>query len=871
MASTSPPLVLNTPPPVPNSYICSNVTYPTYHGYSSDQGWSFPADSSGDKTVLCSPQTKTCKGHYELTTWYPLYPQTAPNNPLANSGSPGQNILSYVDLRCVDTPTPKDQRFEIVDGPLPLPAGELPLSGATDKEVCEKFVKSPTMATWVNKENTYGQKPGPYAGLTMWNSIQSGVPLIMCQVNTKPSETASNLGSCISGITAMPPASPPSPASVTSPPLDSFKPPFQVTCNAIPYDYEFNIVKSTLSDIPEANKVTNQTASNWETVVTVKAGEVQQTTGKNSDINTSWDCSPDTRTTFNGIGNETGTTYTCTGYTDDPSGLFMVKAAEKISCDNPDFAKCVSSLFNNFQQTFIPPSDIPDTYSGTCSDVDASVDCSQFTTTDSCNANNACTASGSCSQPGWLFEDLCVKNKNTWNVTCSNKGICDDQKTTCKVDYDCPGSSRHAGKPDPQMGDTGCTMMPDFVQKEGDENVWVPSAWPTMASPLPQVLESNHNGCKCGSSPILSAGQDLATLVQYMCSSTQLGKNGQLMKYVTVYDEDMTDIINQALYANTNSGCLQHCGKDGKCSKDGQSCTLDTDCMDSFVDVFVPEQQAGTCSSGSCGRGPMKNYPCSKDADCAGSDQVDVRITGKVFQDRCTSGGGTWQWYEDQPPPAVKDAKDFQGSGIDPAKLVSMLPQENLTWKSSTGTSGLEKNLGQTVSKAALAPTGTCNMYVLEQQGQATPGCYAQGSCEVSESCTWKDSLIEGNSCSETVKCDTAPQYLEGVMFPPPINTQGAACPPFCDLESSLMTIGTIAAGASALAVPGVGGLVAGALIAGGAIGGGVVGSKISAAMNADNNPDDPVADPVPPIDTICSDQLSAPMCITGPKAVPHQ
>jgi hypothetical protein len=852
-SSPSPaPLVLGTPPPVPGSYICNNISYPTYHGYDSIMKWQFPyTKTSLSKTVLCSAQAKPCTGHYELTTWSPIYPRTAPNNPVANQGSPGQDVLQYVDMRCVDddAATPANKRFSIVPGPLPELASDTPLK-ATDQEVCVRFAGSPLMNKWVNQEKCFGPC-GPYQGLSMWNSIQSGMPLIKCTVNTKPEATVSEINACVSGLATMPPPSP----SVSSPPLEKPKPPFQVKCSAIPYNYEFDLVTSTLSDDPAQNVVTNASEANWQKVASFKQGTMTASSTE------SWDCIPDKRTTTNGVSNDVGTTYTCTGYTGNINSLFMTRASDKISCDKPDFAKCVSTLYNNFQHTFIPPFNLPPTYSGTCSSV-AATDCSAHATENSCD-DTGCTWTQQCSDPTHTVQSRCEAGGATWSGVCLNDKTCGDaDNTSCLVDSDCPGTKISPGTPAPQMGST-CAGMPAFTQLATDENVWVPSQWPSMASPLPQVLEGNNNGASCSAGALTLSGQDLATMVQYVCSSTQLGQSGQLMKYVTVYDKDMTEIINQALYASLNSGCQQFCDKTGKCSEDGLPCKLDTDCMGHLSEVFVPETTGGTCSAGSCSGGPMQNYPCTLNSDCAG-DMVDVRTTGRVYQDRCTSAGGTWQWYVDMPPPGVTDTqRTYQGAGIDPTQFVAYLPQESLSWKSGDPPTEI-KGMGSTISKNA----GRCNMYVLEQQGQATPGCYAQGVCTKPDNCSWHEVLTGTSGCVVDCPADS-PQYLEGAMFTPPINTQSAACPPFCDLESSLMTIGTVAAGAAAAAlVPGVGGLVAGALIAGGAVGGGAMASKIQAAMGG-IDPDDPVADPQPPIESVCGSALSEmPVCVTGPKVV---
>ena len=661
LSSTSPPpLVQATPPPLPGSYICNNISLPLHHQFTAKGGWSYPVDTSSSKTVVCSPQDKPCNGHYELTTWYPLYPQTAPSNPAANSGSPGMEVLSYTDLRCVDGPaTPKEDRFSFVQGPLPDVPGEAPISGATDKEVCEHFATSPALTSWVNQQPVpLGAKPGPYFGLTMWNSIQSGMPLIKCQVNTKPSDMTANFNGCTSGQRTMEDMSPPSPPS---PSLSSPKPPYQVTCKAIPHSLEFNIVKSSISDVPSENEINNQSQSGWSKVAGVKAGGQVA----DNDINNTWSCTPDERTTFNGIDNDDGTTYTCTGFTDDINGIFMIQTAEKISCDKPDFAKCVSSLYNHFQQTFISPSVLPPTYGGTCTDL-STVDCGKKDF-NSCSDNPGCMTFEQCETKDGLsvplLEQLCKDYGYDLVQKCVNERVCEgDMSTSCTDDSDCTGDRLIPGKPPIRFGEQTCSGIPTFVQKKTDPNVWVPSSWPSVSSPLPQVLETNHDGASC-SGYNSNSGLDLATMVQQTCSMTQLGSGGELMKYVTVYDKDMTDTINQALYANLNSGCLQHCDipagatkSTGTCSGDKRQCTLDSDCTDMLIEVFVPEYQAGTCSQGSCGEGPMKNYPCKSDAECAGSDIVDVRTTGKLFKDRCAARGGTWRWYEDQTPDTAGDS-----------------------------------------------------------------------------------------------------------------------------------------------------------------------------------------------------------------------
>ena len=112
------------------------------------------------------------------------------------------------------------------------------------------------------------------------------------------------------------------------------------------------------------------------------------------------------------------------------------------------------------------------------------------------------------------------------------------------------------------MGLSDVKSMPDFVPSSDEENVWVPSKWPTLSSPLPQMLEmcSGVPGLKCpDSNPEYS--QDLISMIQNICSITQLNGSGGMMKYVTVYEPEHTETINNILFSNLHTGCMQVCNR----------------------------------------------------------------------------------------------------------------------------------------------------------------------------------------------------------------------------------------------------------------------------------------------------------------------
>ena len=788
---------------VPESYICNNINYPLYHAYVSGM-WTYP-NSVSDNTVVCMPQDKPCTGQYELTTYYPLYPQSAPNNPAANSGSLGGPMQSYVDLRCVDSPTPEEDRFQILDEYFPCYNGVYnELTGATTKSVCESVMSNTMLPAWVNSDTS-----SSLANFSLYQPLNSSSPILKCSIETDPKESAQEMNQCVSGSTG-----------------DTY---YKVSCNGIPYDADFKLMGTSLS-----SDATQPQAAGVQRPTFQQYGGVKNGQASPEALLQNWYCDKAVSPFMAGKNQDRGSVYNCSGYVQGVNGkppqmTFVLMASENVSCNNPSFANCVSCLYNNFQKTLVFK---PEEKAAGANTVAVACSCPEefpWQVSTGGGTDRCVSSYSGCPEPsplGSQFDDpsiamctyVCMDMSGAQATQMKDKdGNIVSTKEECEAmqgsyqnilpnladfgDKHCPtcaegpfqgkpcvsgqcrkedtSAGAQQNTPLPQMGLTDVKSMPDFKPSPDEENVWVPSQWPTLASPLPQMLEfcSGVPGLKC---PNGQPGyeQDMMNMVQSICSITQLNGNGSMMKYVTVYEPEETEAINHILFSNLHTGCKQVCDMSSKtCSVDTSiPCSHDSDCPSRLSTVFVPKYSDGSCLKppsspdldlpclsdfGVCDDGPTVGKPCTKDSDCLG--QIgDVRQSSVPDVNKCTNDGGQWSWYARPPNQAEMPYNPeqqstwytvYEGDRIDPSKFIQILPQEKATWD---GTSDQAKAWdGNNLQWEPPSVKNMCKMYVLTQQGQAPPD-------------------------GDTNACVSAGKVLDGVIKTPPVNTQNAACPPFC-------------------------------------------------------------------------------------------
>lgn len=846
---------------VPGSYICNNTEHPLHNMYSTDFQMQYP--SSLSNPVVCVPQTKKCDGHYELTTYYPFYPNTMPNNPVANSGQPGSDMLYYVDLRCVedgpDADTPGS--VEVIDGamatcglgtggqvadlcdagsgkclrgqgpcatdddcpaaPAPAPAGAAG-AGAGGQQlaasICKRVLGNETVSRlWKNAESS---QFSDLSGQGLWDGLSSTVGLINCSIDTKPDKNSAIMNQCMGDSTGG----------------AAF---YKVTCPNVPFDSDLQLMGAPIPDGATDGSTPDMSGVQWTRYGYFNGGQAIPGLLKG------WDCQPDERTSAAGRGpsRRPGTSYTCTGYTDQPDTVFTLSASpDTLSCDKPSFAQCVSCLYNNFQKVLALPEQDESAYDNNpcvcptnapyyLQSSDGTMQCYPKYTecaggdSDDPSCSQVCLAGGAQKlfvEAGYMDSegDLQAAGTPIFNADmCAHAGgkyttVSPSGAGTCPLCTDgvykgkpcdvlatnggtCPGANEVQVTPPPRMGMSQIAGMPTFKASAGrEEHLWVPSQWPSMASPIPKVLESCSGAPNTTCPGMFPAKQDLITMVQYICAATQVAGPGRMIKYTTRYRKEDNDAVTNAIFANLNTGCQQGC-KNGACTGDGRSCQHNMDCPGYLTEIFRPVREEGTCTNGkediashTAAGTPAPCLPggvcqlessygnnvtgkaCSQNSDCQG-EVLDVRNSYVDYANKCQANGGTWQWYKRPPTQAEKpfQAGDssswfttYRGYDLKVPDFLAILPQESVKWTSQAWDP----------SKATTdfpSFDNMCQMYVVDQWGQAPQRL--DGPIYTT--------LVNPPPADQFIgACMSGGKMLTDTVLTPQINSQGPGCPPFC-------------------------------------------------------------------------------------------